>query len=601
MKARRGVMPSSKKILAKRGASRALIAGVVAIIIIIIAVALATMREEAPAPEETPTQTTPPAATTPPAQTPTPTETETAPPKPTLTGNIEEDIVAIGKFLSANGVTEAKFTVAGAGDPNSVLRTLAVVEAAERLNKILQANNVNFRITIEDNFRRGGGDQLAEDFAAAFASANNPDIMANSFKHIARFAEEGYLLDITDFLSAYKEFTADFYTSLLNAVKYKGRYYGVPQDTEARPLYWRTDVIACLKQARQVDVLNAKGMELTKAVEEGLVTWKDVYNYAKLAVESGCTEWGVLHRKGSAHPDLIQFIFAFGGTLEDPNTGKLVVDVPAVYKWLYVEWKMARDGLLPPDMMAWDWGKQIHPSVVSGKTLSWIGGTWHWTEWQTKPYFTDPNTGENRPLTAEEVKQLFYYTLFPAGEEGLSPVTLSQPFVWVIASNAGKENPKYDEFKDVYHMLAFLLVVKASDPDLNAIHSIISAHLPVRKASAELINDPQWVNKLANLELELSDRVKEGIREIVKATVNEINVAFLGDASYMLEYTTLTPIHPLYPRLADIYRDAVDKVLRGEMTPEEAIDFIKSKVNADPELRDATEIRGDIPSGWSFP
>ena len=598
MKKRRGIMKFSGNTLYRRGASRALIAGIAVVIIIIAAAAIIAMREQAP--EETPTKTTPPAATTP-TETPTQTPTETTPAKPTLTGDIEKDIVAIGKYLSANGVKEAKFTVAGAGDPNSVLRTLAVVEAAERLNKILAENNVDFKITIEDNFRRGGGDQLAEDFATAFASATNPDIMANSYKHIARFAEEGYLLDITDFVNAYSGFISDFYTSLLDAVKYKGRFYGIPQDTEARPLYWRTDVIACLRDAGKGDILNVRGMELKEAVEKGLVTWKTVYNYAKASVDTGCTEWGVLHRKGSAHPDLIQFIFAFGGVLEDPNTGKLVVDVPAVYKWLYVEWKMARDGIIPEDMMAWDWGKQIHPSVVSGNTLVWIGGTWHWTEWQTKPYFKDPNTGETRPLTAEEVQKLFYYTLFPAGEEGLSPVTLSQPFVWVIASNAGKDNPKYDELKDVYHMLAFLLVVKASDPDLNAIHSIISAHLPVRKASADLINDPGWVRKLANLEIELSDRVKEGIRDIVKATVNDINVRFLGDASYMLEYTKLTPIHPLYPRLADIYRDAVDKVLRGEMTPEEAIDFIKSKVNADPELRDATEIRGEIPSGWSFP
>ena len=599
MKGRRLAMPFSGKALDKRGASRALLAGVVVVIIIIAAAAIIATR--GPAPEETPTKTTPPAATPTESPTPTPTKTEAPPAKPTLTGDVEKDIVAIGRYLSANGVKEAKFSVAGAGDPNSVLRTLAVVEAAERLNKILAANNVDFRITIEDNFRRGGGDQLAEDFATAFASATNPDIMANSFKHIARFAEEGYLLDITDFVNAYGDFISDFYTSLLDAVKYKGRFYGIPQDTEARPLYWRTDVIECLKKAGKGDILNVRGMELKDAVEKGLVTWKSVYGYAKASVDSKCTEWGVLHRKGSAHPDLIQFIFAFGGVLEDPNTGKLVVDVPAVYKWLYVEWKMARDGLIPSDMMAWDWSKQIHPSVVSGKTLVWIGGTWHWTEWQTKPYFTDPNTGETRPLTAEEVQKLFYYTLFPAGEEGLKPVTLSQPFVWMIASNAGKDNPKYDELKDVYHMLAFLLVVKASDPDLNAIHSIISAHLPVRKASAALINDPAWVRKLANLEVELSDRVKEGIREIVKATVNDINVRFLGDASYMLEYTKLTPIHPLYPRLADIYRDAVDKVLRGEMTPEEAIDFIKSKVNADPELKAATEIRGEIPAGWSFP
>jgi len=567
------------------------IAGIVILLVVVGAVLLLRGGEEAAAPAET-SPASPPAsqpATEPAAQ--------AKPEKPRLTGNIEQDIVAIGRYLASQGIHEAKYTVWGAGDPNSVLRTLAVVEAAYRLNKILEKHGVDFKITVEQKFKRGGGDQLAEDFAAAFQSQANPDIMANSYKHIARFADEGYLLDITQYLGAYSDFLNDFYQSLLAAVRYKGKYYGVPQDTEARPLYWRTDVAACIKEKTGEDILAG----LAEKIQKGEVTWRDIYRYAKLAVETGCSEWGVLHRKGSAHPDLIQFIYAFGGELSDPKTGKLVLDVPAVYKWLYVEWKMARDKLIPEDMMSWDWGKQIHPSTVSGKTLIWIGGTWHWTEWQTKPYYTDPKTGEQRPLTAEEAKKYFYYTLFAAGEPGNKPVTLSQPFVWIIASNAGKDNPKYDELHDVYQMLAFLLVVKASDPDLNAIHSIISAHLPVRKAAEQLISDKAWVDKLAKLEVELSSEVKNAIAEIVKATVNEINIEFLASASKMLAYTHLTPIHPQYPQLAKIFADAVDKVLRGEMTPEEAVNYIINKVKADPELAKAVEIVGEIPKDWQFP
>ncbi len=570
---------------------------VVIVVIAVIAVAAYYLTAQPPAP--TPTPTPAPATPTPtPAATPTPTPTPTPKPtKPKLTGNVEKDIVAIAEYLVAQGIKEVKFTVWGVGDPNSVLRAYAIVEAAHRLNKILEEKGIDFKITIEHEYRRGGGDKMAEDFAAAYARGANPDIMANSYKHLARFAEEGYLLDITSYVEAYKDFIADFYESLLDAVKYKGRFYGIPQDTEARPLYWRTDVAECIKKKTGKDIL----ADLYAKVEKGEVTWKDVYEYAKLAKETGCAEWGVLHRKGSAHPDLIQFIFAFGGTLYDPNTGKLVLNVPAVYKWLYVEWKMAREGLIPKDMMDWDWAKQIHPAVVDGKTLIWIGGTWHWTEWQTKPYHTDPKTGEKRPLTAEEVKKYFYYTLFPAGEPGLKPVTLSQPFVWYIAANAGKDNPKYEELKDIYHMLAFLLVVKASDPDLVAIHSIISAHLPVTKSGAKLMNDKEWIQKLANLEIELSDEVKEAIRDIVKATVNDINIEFLAAASEMLKYTKLTPIHKDYPKLADLFKYAVDKVLKGEMDPKQAIDYLVQKIKADPDLAKSVEIKGSVPEGWEFP
>ncbi len=564
--------------------NRALAIGVVVAIVIVAAAALFLARggQQPAAQQEQPAAGQQPAA----------------PAKPQLTGNLEEDALAIARYLSAKGIREVKYTVWGVGDPNSVLRSLAVVEAAYRLNKLFQENGVDFKITVAHEFRRGGGDQMADDFAKAFQSETNPDIMANSYKHVARFAEEGYILDITGYVEKYMDTElADYYRSLLDAVKYKGRYYGLPQDTEARPLYWRTDVAQCVKEKTGTDIL----ADLYARVERGEVTWHTVYQYAKAAKESGCSEWGVLHRKGSAHPDLIQFIYAFGGRLYNPETGKLVVDVPAVYKWLYVEWKMARDGLIPKDMMAWDWAKQIHPTVVCGKTLVWIGGTWHWTEWQTKPYCRDPQTGQEWPLTAEEVKKLFYYTLFPAGDPGGKPVTLSQPFVWYIAANAGKDNPNYEELKDVYQMLAFLLVVKANDPDLVAIHSIISAHVPIREEAAKLVADKAWVDRLAKLEIDLSPDVKNAIKDIVEKTVNPINVEFLAEASKMLEYTRLTPVHPMYPALASIYADAVDKVLRGEMTPEEAIEYIKQKVNADPKLAEAVEIVGEIPKDWSFP
>lgn len=335
--------------------------------------------------------------------------------------------------------------------------------------------------------------------------------------------------------------------------------------------------------------------QLPEKVKNGEFTWSDVYYWAKQAKEKGCAEWGLIHRKGSAHPDLIQFIFAFNGKLYDENTGKLVLDVPAVYKWLYVEWKFARDGLLPEDIMSWDWAKQIHPTIVEGKTLFDIGGTWYWTEWQTKQYY------KGRSLTPEEVKEWFAYTLFPAGEKGAKPVTLSQPFIWMINSKAGQLNPKYEELKDVYQALAFLMIIKASDPKINAIHSVISAHLPVRKAAAELIKDDQWLNNLKALNLDLAPEVKENIKDIVESTVNPINAQFLADVSYMLQYTHFAPSHPKYPALADIFKDAVDKVLRGEMTPEEGVNYIISKINADPELKDNIEIVGEIPKDWKFP
>jgi len=530
------------------------------------------------------------------------TQTTTAlSPSPELTGNFEADVVALGQWLEQAGVDTVKFKVQAAGDPNSVMRMYGIVEAAYRINGIWQENGINVKIEITTDWQADFAKQY-DSFLNQYEIGQNGDFFVNSYIYIAPLAADGRLLDITEWVQTYWDTTFyDFYTPLMEAAKYQGKYYGIPQDTEARPLYIRKDVAKCMGW-------DLAGLD--EKVKAGEFTWADVYQKAMEAVEGGCADWGLIHRKGSAHPDLIQFIFAYGGKLYDEQTGKLVFDKTAVYKWLATENAFARAGLLPADIMDWDWATQIHPTIVGerkadggdGNTLFDIGGTWYWTEWQTKDYYLDPQTGERRPLTPEEVAAKFYYTLFPAGEPGMEPVTLSQPFMWMIAGNAGKDNPNYDDpvYKEAYQKLAFLIVVAASDPEINAVHSVISAHVPVRQEATKLLTDPAWVENLRSGNLPFSTEVLDAIKPIIEKTAHPINIEFLANVSYMLEYTKLAPSHPYYGKLADIYAQAVDQVLKGQMTPEEAIAFIEAKINADPDLRDNVIVTGEIPQGWSL-
>ncbi len=517
---------------------------------------------------------------------------------PPLTGDFNKDAIALGKYLESKGISTVKFTVWAAGDPNAVMRMYGIVEGAAKINRIWEKNGINVKIKVntywEDSFKK-----LYDEFLSAVPQKSNGDFFVDSYIYIGNLAGEGYILNLTKYVKAYwNSVFSDFYAPLMKAAEYKGEYYGVPQDTEARPLYIRKDVAACMGW----DISN-----LQQQVKEGKFTWHDVFQMALKAKEKGCAKWGLIHRKGSAHPDLMQFIFAFGGKLYDPETGKLVFDKSAVYKWFTVEYTFARKGLLPSDMMEWDWAQQIHPTVVNncnaptGCTLFFIGGTWHWTEWQTKSYFYDSSTGKNRPLTPEEIANRFAYTLFPAGDPGDKPVTLSQPFMWMVASNVGKDNPRYNDLKEAYHELAFLIVVGASHPEINAIHSVISAHVPVRKAAASLLKNSAWIQKLTNMQLNLTEETKNAIKGIVEKTAKKLNIEYLANVSYMLDYTHLAPSHPLYPKLADILKDAVDKVIRGSMTPSEAVNYVVQKINADPDLSKSVEVIGTIPMNWTFP
>jgi len=522
-------------------------------------------------------------------------EQAAAPQLPELTGDVRTDIVNIAKYLEANGVTEVKFKVHGAGDPNSIHRVYGIVEAAARLNKILEEEGLQLRIVIVDKKFSAKADEPAEVFLQSFPQRQEADIIAVSYRWISTFAEEGYILDLTPYVEAYMDTElADYYESLMASVTYKGRVYALPQDTEARPLYILKPVMACL---------GYDAWEIARKVDAGEYTWYDIFRIAKEAVDQGCAEWGVIHRKGSAHPDLVQFYYAFGGSFTGDDPEKLYLDVDALYKWLAVEYALARHGLTPENMLEWDWYKQIHPTIVSAKTAFNIGGIWYWTEWQTKDYYLDPETGERRPLTAEEVYERFAYSLFPAGEPGRSPVTLSQPFAWMISANAGKLNPDYDNLKEAYHMIAFLLVVKANDPDLNAIHSIVSSHLPIREKSAQLLKDEEFIQKLAsgNLDFILDEEARQAFAELSVKTANPINIEFLSNVSYMLEYTNVPPLHWAYQPLAEFFKEAVDFVLKGQMTPEEATQYVIDQIKADPELAQAIELRGEIPQGWTFP
>ena len=511
---------------------------------------------------------------------------------PELTGNFTKDALAIGRWLEEHGVGQVTYTVMAAGDPNSVMRMYGIVEAAEDINDLWSENGVNVKITIKTDWSPDFKKQY-DNFKSKYELGENGDFFVNSYIYIAPLASQGRLLDLTPWVQKYQGYFSDFFQTLMKAGQYQGKQYGIPQDTEARPLYIRKDVARCMGW-------DLRGLD--EKVKNGQFTWQDVYQKAKEAVEKGCADWGLIHRKGSAHPDLIQFIFAFGGKLYDPQTGKLVVDKVAIKKWFQVEYQFARDGLLPRDIMSWDWGTQIHPTIVGerkadggdGNTLFDIGGTWYWTEWQSKKYYLDPKTGERRPLTPEEVAEKFYYTLFPAGEPGKQPVTLSQPFMWMIAANAGKENPHYNDanYRKAYQELAFLIVVKASDPEINAIHSVISAHLPVSKKAANLLKDPQWVEKLRSHQLGLHQDVLSKIADIIDKTADPINIQFLANVTYMLDYTHFAPSHPLYDKLAGIFADAVDKVIRGEMTPDQGVDYIVQKVKADPDLSANVEIIG---------
>ena len=128
-----------------------------------------------------------------------------------------------------------------------------------------------------------------------------------------RHPTSGIITDVTDRLANYPEFD-DIITSLWTSTELNGRRWGVPQDAEARPTYFRTDLLAELGWSQdEIDGLPA-------AVASGAFTWEDMFDTAEEAVAAGVVDRGNgwWHRRVHRVADMMGI-----GDLMDRKPGQL--------------------------------------------------------------------------------------------------------------------------------------------------------------------------------------------------------------------------------------------------------------------------------------
>ena len=445
------------------------------------------------------------------ARPPAPTPTATPSPSPTPT------------------VKVVKVTVWASGSPVDVTRVDNIERAANILNRMFEAAGAPVRIEVEKQFFRG---DYMEKLTAAFAAGEAPDIIA--MKNLPVLADGGYVIALDDYVEKYKDLLEDVYPVLWNAVKYKGKIWALPQDTEARPLYFRKDVL------RQLGWSEEEIEALPEKIRNGEVTLLDLIEIAKEAMDKGLVQWGFYHRPNFGGTPFVILYYQYGGILQDPETGKLVLDKSAMLKMLELLYRMAQvDKVLPPTMIGTSW-RQIHVDFVNGRVLFWFGGTWHWAEWQSVAYHEE--LGE---LPEEYEWENIGFALVPAPEPGLKPMTLSSPYLYYVTAQA--EEPE----------IAFLLITLATSAPIDAIHAVDSGHLPVRSTTVE---QPYYKQS-----------------------------KFHREVAYMLEYTSFEPLHPKWGTYKDAWITAITKVEKGEVTPEEALSEMIETLKA--ELGDELIIR----------
>ena len=353
-------------------------------------------------------------------------------------------------------------------------------------------------------------------FLLAADSGQAPDIILSGHEDIAPWGKAGYIIPLDDWIQQNQDTFKDIFPALWQAVTWNGKRWGIPQDTEARPLFYNKKLLAQLGWSQQqID-------SLPDRIKTGDFTLDDMIATAKQAVDKGVVKkgYGYWHRtsKGS---DFYQYYFAYGGALAD-DSGKLLFDKAAAEKWFDFQRRVVTEGITPEKYIGTE-GKIWHETVTSGQVLFFNGGVWNFADW-VKNYVKDKG-GE------DYLYGFIGWALQPSGVKGQPGVTLSHPLVYMVTSEkASGEQQQQDAFKTI---------VAATTPELNDLHALGSTHLAILKTQ---LDQPDYkANKL------------------------------LQGTAYMLEYTRFLPNNPDFGTYDDIVFRMMTAAENGEMTPQQAV------------------------------
>lgn len=380
----------------------------------------------------------------------------------------------------------------------------------------------------------GWGDYKKK-FLLAADSGQGPDIILSGHEDMAPWGQAGYIIPLDEMIDANKAVYDDIFPALWESVTWDGKRWGIPQDTEARPMYFNKKKLLELGWSQeQVD-------SLPDRITSGEFTLDDMIATSKEAIEKGVIKEGngYWHRptKGG---DFYQYYFAYGGKLSDEASGKLLFDKKAAEQWFAFQRRVIEEGITPKTMLGTE-SKIWHETVTSGDVLFWNAGVWSWADW-AKNYVKDKGGDDY-------LYGFVGWALQPSGIKGQPGVTLSHPLVYMVSSEKASGEKQQKE--------AFDVITGATTPELNNLHALGSAHLAILKAQVEA---PDYAaNKL------------------------------LAGSAYMLEYTRFLPNNANFGTYDDVVFRLMSAAANGEMTPQQAVEAAADELQT--ELGDKVVIK----------
>lgn len=413
------------------------------------------------------------------------------------------------------------------GKPTERYRLENLKAAAERLNKKLAQEGQTVRVRVEGKLEDRPWEEYKQKFILAAEAHKAPDIVLSGHEDVAPWSDAGHILPLDEYVKDSPVYR-DVFPNLWKSVTYKGKIWAIPQDVEARPLYYWKPLL------RQAGWTEADVNALPEKIRNGDFVLDDMLRTAKALQDKGAVEPGMgFWTRPQPGPDFYLFYLAYGGELQDPATGKLVLDKQALLnEYRFFARAAQQDKVMRPTLIGTDW-TIWHRTVMGQKVGFFHGGSWQVAEWKDK-----------YGLTEDKMSDLGY-ALIPSGIKGKPGVTLSHPLVYMVTAQS-----KHPD-------LAARLLLEATAPDLNTRHAVASGHLAIMKAQ---LDDPEYK--------------KSG---------------FLHAISYMVEHAKFLPLHSKFGTYDQIVYRGLTAVVAGQMTPEEAVDTVASQLKA--QLGDEVVVR----------
>lgn len=427
-----------------------------------------------------------------------------------------------GTLAGAATAQDYEITVwAGGSGENDSYRWEAIEMAADILEREAAIRGEDINISVDYKWDFGGWAEFKQAVTLAAEAGDAPEIVVTSHLDIAPWSQAGYIVPVEDYLDLDAWPLSDVYPNLMEIASYGSVQWGVPQDAESRPFFfWRDHLRTIGYSDAEIDALPAR-------VESGDYTLQNVLEDAKKAVDMGLVEEGKgFSPRVSNGPDYAQFYQSFGGDLFDPETGKLVLDRAAMTDFYQFFVDAVDAGVTSRTHIGTDWN-EWYADVANGGAAFWHGGTWHYARY-----------------TGQEGNDDFFgtvqFSLIPAGSETAGrPNTITHPLVYLVT----------DQGDDDLQFIASQLVEIATEPRLNTLHAIKSAHLAIAESQSQvpLYAQDRWAD---------------------------------AATSVLLPHANSQPNHPDYGVYSEAMWSGLESAWTGTQSPEAAVAELESELSS---------------------